>query len=190
MPWTPKIGFGNDLKCSFVSLYISEFIAITYLPRSFALPAFSRTEHENKMFANVHRTTLTFTKKKTWDHKLFEKFQIRQVLVLEILIEMGGGWAMYNKLPCNMSAKLHPDRIFEVQNRYTICKCKIYWKKSPSKMFSSVATISCNGGLVDDLGLRSKSPRKQSQQWGAVHIHLSAHRQHTRTRRQVDPRLL
>ena len=64
MPWTPKIGFGNDLKCSFVSLYISEFIAITYLPRSFALPAFSRTEHENKMFANVHRTTLTFTKKK------------------------------------------------------------------------------------------------------------------------------
>ena len=42
MPWTPKIGFGNDLKCSFVSLYISEFIAITYLPRSFALPAFSR----------------------------------------------------------------------------------------------------------------------------------------------------
>ena len=97
---------------------------------------------------------------------------------------------MYNKLPSNMSAKLHPDRIFEVQNRYTICKCKIYWKKSPSKMFSSVATISCNGGLVDDLGLRSKSPRKQSQRWGAVHIHLSAHRQHTRTRRQVDPRLL
>ena len=94
---------------------------------------------------------------------------------------------MYNKLPCNMSAKLHPGCIFEVQNT---CKSKIDWKKSPSKMFSSVATISCNGGLVDDLGLRSKSPRKQSQQWGAVHIHLSAHRQHTRTRRQVDPRLL
>ena len=31
----------------FVSLYFSEFIAKTYLPRSFALPAFSRTEHEN-----------------------------------------------------------------------------------------------------------------------------------------------
>ena len=97
---------------------------------------------------------------------------------------------MYNELPYKLSAMLHHDRIFEVQKRYTICKYKIDWKKSPSKMFSSVATISCNGGLVDDLGLRSKSPRKQSQQWGAVHIHLSAHRQHTRTRRQVDPRLL
>ena len=41
------IFYVHDLKCSFVSLYISEFIANTYLPRSFALPAFSRTEYEN-----------------------------------------------------------------------------------------------------------------------------------------------
>ena len=40
----------------------SEFIATTtYLSRSFALPALSRTEYIKQIVANVHRITLTFS---------------------------------------------------------------------------------------------------------------------------------
>ena len=190
MPWTPKIGFGNDLKCSFVSLYISEFIAITYLPRSFALPAFSRTEHENKMFANVHRTTLTFTKKKleitsclkssksgkSW----FWKYWLRWVKDGRCTTSYHVTWVQSYILIVFLRCKIG----------IQYANAKFTGRNLPLKCFLPLPQSVATGGLVDDLGLRSKSPRKQSQRWGAVHIHLSAHRQHTRTRRQVDPRLL
>ena len=53
----------------------SEFIATTtYLSRSFALPALSRTEYIKQIVANVHRITLTFSNYIVW--KSFKFWQV------------------------------------------------------------------------------------------------------------------
>ena len=64
----------------------SEFIATTtYLSRSFALPALSRTEYIKQIVANVHRITLTFSNNLVWERKSYSVHIGYNLIICSIL---------------------------------------------------------------------------------------------------------